>query len=236
MDPPAEMVEPQQPTLADAESVHDEENNDPPPVTVPDAPPPPQQDTVFPPNLQAASGPYISVGTGWPAMARIVHEVDAQKIQDYKEDIDTILVFVRHSIYLPRLELICRSLGWSILCSFDCVHCGVLPKPSTRPNRSDHFLDATSHDTNSFLCSHWLKPKLDSSSSLTTSYLYPICERYPSQCAMVCKFNPQFVQRVVRHLSEAMAPRISRRRLYVAPSAPAHPSLSKSRSCPLVCV
>ncbi|KAI0689393.1 hypothetical protein BC835DRAFT_1232096, partial [Cytidiella melzeri] len=29
----------------------------------------------------------------WSAMARIVREVDEQKVQDYKEDIDTILVF-----------------------------------------------------------------------------------------------------------------------------------------------
>ncbi|KAI0705168.1 hypothetical protein BC835DRAFT_1261449, partial [Cytidiella melzeri] len=31
--------------------------------------------------------------SGWSAMSRMVREVDEQKIQDYKEDIDTILVF-----------------------------------------------------------------------------------------------------------------------------------------------
>lgn len=36
----------------------------------------------------------IGSGTGWSAMARIVREIDEQKIQNYKDDIDTILVFV----------------------------------------------------------------------------------------------------------------------------------------------
>lgn len=35
------------------------------------------------------------VGQGWSSMARIVREVDEQKVKDCKEDIDTILTFVR---------------------------------------------------------------------------------------------------------------------------------------------
>lgn len=40
--------------------------------------------------------------SGWAAVARSIREVDEQKIQDYKEDIDTILVFVRF-IVSPRV-------------------------------------------------------------------------------------------------------------------------------------
>ncbi|KAI0688465.1 hypothetical protein BC835DRAFT_1284579, partial [Cytidiella melzeri] len=43
--------------------------------------------------MQYGAGQYPAVGTGWSAMSKIVREVDAEKIQDYKEDIDTILVF-----------------------------------------------------------------------------------------------------------------------------------------------
>lgn len=40
------------------------------------------------------SGQYTAFGTGWPAMARIIREVDEQKIQNYEKDIDGILIFV----------------------------------------------------------------------------------------------------------------------------------------------
>jgi sRNA-binding protein len=73
-----------------------------PPVAVPKRPPQPlpsQQDTALPPtHIQLSGGPHLNVGTGWSAMARIVREVDDQKIQDCKEDIDTILVFVRPAL------------------------------------------------------------------------------------------------------------------------------------------
>jgi hypothetical protein len=105
IDPLAETVKSQQPTQADGESVRNEENNDPPPVSDRKDPPLPEEETVVSPNLQTASGPYASVGAGWSAMAKIVHDVDAQKVQDYKEDIDSILVFVRHIIGLTRLHL-----------------------------------------------------------------------------------------------------------------------------------
>ena len=62
------------------------------------------RDTVFDttglPDLLAESpreAPVISDKTesGWAAVAKTIREIDEQKIQDYKEDIDTILVFVR---------------------------------------------------------------------------------------------------------------------------------------------
>jgi hypothetical protein len=71
------------------------ENNDAPPVTVPDPPIPPKQDILPVSNLPPGADLLHNVGTGWSAMARIVREVDEQKVKDYKEDIDTILVFVR---------------------------------------------------------------------------------------------------------------------------------------------
>jgi hypothetical protein len=75
-----------------------EQHNESPPVAVPGQTPQPlpsQRDSTLPPTyIQLSGGPHLNVGTGWSAMARIVREVDAQKIQDCKEDIDTILVFV----------------------------------------------------------------------------------------------------------------------------------------------
>lgn len=40
--------------------------------------------------------PDLSSNTesGWAAIAKCIREVDEEKIKDYKEDIDTILVFV----------------------------------------------------------------------------------------------------------------------------------------------
>ncbi|KAI0753923.1 hypothetical protein BC629DRAFT_1174780 [Irpex lacteus] len=68
-----------------------------PPVTSKDTskdtPPPVNKDNASSPNQPYSSGLQHMVGTGWSAMARIVREVDEQKIQGYKEDIDSILVF-----------------------------------------------------------------------------------------------------------------------------------------------
>lgn len=36
--------------------------------------------------------------TGWAVMAEKVREVDEEKVKDAKEDIDTLLVFVRDTI------------------------------------------------------------------------------------------------------------------------------------------
>ena len=65
-----------------------------PPVTKPDVPVPADKDDLQPPQPYPGEW-YATGGTGWSAMAKVVREVDAQKVQDYKEDIDTILVFVR---------------------------------------------------------------------------------------------------------------------------------------------
>lgn len=55
----------------------------------------------FLPRVSRERAPnYEGFGTGWPAMARIVREIDEQKIQNYKDDIDTILVFVRFLSFL----------------------------------------------------------------------------------------------------------------------------------------
>ena len=42
-----------------------------------------------------ASPMVMSGATGWGAMARTVRDIDEDKIRDCKEDIDTLLVFVR---------------------------------------------------------------------------------------------------------------------------------------------
>lgn len=78
----------------DHETQNAVEDREPPPVAVEDPPPPPI-DNALPTDANQPFGGPMYVGTGWSAMSKIVREVDEQKIQDYKEDIDTILVFVR---------------------------------------------------------------------------------------------------------------------------------------------
>ena len=50
-------------------------------------------------NDQDKGGDRLSTGQPWATMARIVRDVDEQKIKHYKEDIDSILVFVRMIIF-----------------------------------------------------------------------------------------------------------------------------------------
>lgn len=42
----------------------------------------------------------LSAGTGWSAISQTVRDADEAKVRDCKEDIDTLLVFVR-LIILP---------------------------------------------------------------------------------------------------------------------------------------
>lgn len=57
-----------------------------------------------PPATTAPDTRYVMSGqpTGWAAMAETVRAYDEEKVQDTKEDIDTLLVFVRF-IFSPRL-------------------------------------------------------------------------------------------------------------------------------------
>ncbi|KAI0346849.1 hypothetical protein BDW22DRAFT_1321851, partial [Trametopsis cervina] len=57
--------------------------------------PPPQPEVPSEQAERVEPAPDISPHTesGWGAVAKSIHDVDEQKIKDYKEDIDTILVF-----------------------------------------------------------------------------------------------------------------------------------------------
>lgn len=65
---------------------------------------------------------YVLSGqpTGWAAMAKIVRDFDEEQLQNYKEDMDTLLVFVSgialvHAVtYLSKL--LYGMLGRSVLC------------------------------------------------------------------------------------------------------------------------
>ena len=45
---------------------------------------------------------YVTAGTpnGWVAMAKTIRDVDEGKVNDCKEDIDTLLVFVRPDCFV----------------------------------------------------------------------------------------------------------------------------------------
>lgn len=72
-------------------------------------------------------------------MSKTIRELDEDKVKDYKEDIDTLLVFVRHRIscsvpYLDsarsnRLVYSPRSSRHSSLCRIRCFH----PTPKKPP-------------------------------------------------------------------------------------------------------
>lgn len=70
----------------------------------PGSPPADEKDTTEPPSESPPELKHISIDdapkitddteSGWAAIAKSIQDVDEQKIKDYKEDIDTILVFV----------------------------------------------------------------------------------------------------------------------------------------------
>lgn len=54
---------------------------------------------------QNAGVRYVLAGqpTGWAAMAAKVREYDEEKVKDTKEDIDTLLVFVRNKLLMMHI-------------------------------------------------------------------------------------------------------------------------------------
>ena len=81
---------------------------------------------------------YVLSGqpTGWAAMSKEVREFDEEKIQNSKDDVDTLLVFVSiplryHYALLTHNEF---YTGWSILRYPQCLPCCRLPEPPTLPD------------------------------------------------------------------------------------------------------
>lgn len=77
---------------------------------------------------------YVLSGqpTGIAAMANAVREYDEERVQNCKEDIDTLLVFVRISFPLLFLLLTRWILGRSVLCSAICIPTRIVSIPPTR--------------------------------------------------------------------------------------------------------
>lgn len=69
-------------------------------------------------------------------MAHVVRDFDVEKITDFKEDIDTLLVFVRKLFSSTVTRTNCVScVGWSFFCgSFGVFSCAV-PTTAARPDR-----------------------------------------------------------------------------------------------------
>ena len=81
---------------------------------------------------------YVLSGqpTGWAAMSKEVREFDEEKIQNSKDDVDTLLVFVSiplryHYALLTHNE---SYTGWSILRYPQCLPCCRLPEPPALPD------------------------------------------------------------------------------------------------------
>jgi hypothetical protein len=64
--------------------------------------------------------------TGWHTMAKAVRDLDEYKVRDVKEDIDTLLVFVRHDSLSSSQPRLMNSLGWVIFRSSYCIRYRVL--------------------------------------------------------------------------------------------------------------
>lgn len=59
--------------------------------------------------LQDGDVRYVYVtdpsSSGWPAMVKTVRDSDTAKITDCKEDIDTLLVFVRVAVIISNVDM-----------------------------------------------------------------------------------------------------------------------------------
>lgn len=92
------------------------------------AEPGPESDQNTEPKVQ-----YVLSGqlTGMAAMANAVREYDEEQVQNCKEDIDTLLVFVRSwptNLTFPPLT---RWIGWLVLCGSFCIPpCIILFSPA----------------------------------------------------------------------------------------------------------
>lgn len=63
--------------------------------------------------------------SGWASVAKAIREVDEEKVRDYKEDIDTILVFVSSPRPICCQARICSTkIANRLVCTLpSCPHC-----------------------------------------------------------------------------------------------------------------
>lgn len=101
---------------------------------------------------------YVLSGqpTGWAAMATKVREFDEERIKDTKEDMDTLLVFVRRlRMLLSHTAITVHTyaihLGWPLFSSSHRLFSRILPTTTSRhriPNARDIVANPCSHATN----------------------------------------------------------------------------------------
>ena len=110
------------------------------------------------------AAPEISEGTesGWTVVARSVQEIDHEKIKGYKEDIDSILVFVSMIIVVivSASHLMWPSSGRSIFRGPLCTSRRVLSVLTARPEYHRHLSTITSRCSDSQLYNQWRFPQL----------------------------------------------------------------------------
>ena len=79
------------------------------------------------------------VEQSWEMCSRAIREYDNHMVRNWKEEIDTLLVFVCPSRSYPStLKHTHRPTGWSVLGSYYCVCNRVLQVAPARPHRCLH--------------------------------------------------------------------------------------------------
>ena len=70
-----------------------------------------------------------AAASGWHGIVRAVREVDGQKVEDVKDDVDTLLIFVRCPLVIIPKDILEDREGWFILRSLDRIHHRIIPAP-----------------------------------------------------------------------------------------------------------
>ena len=67
------------------------------------------------PSIKEPETKYVLSGqpTGWAAMTKEVREFDEEKVKSYKEDVDTLLVFVSTHFFAVVLQCSPWNIGYA---------------------------------------------------------------------------------------------------------------------------
>ena len=145
--------------------------------------------------------------TGWARLSDLLRKYDQDRIQDAKEDIDTLLVFVGlfHPPGLNDTYKQLNPLGWSILSGGYYLRCRVIQKSSTPAGRH--------HEPNSSATFPPISQPycLRSLRKLHCAYIHSSIFRdpkilHPHKLFMVPKCRHRTHDSITRHPRQAMVP------------------------------
>ena len=81
-----------------------------------------QNKTLFPDSsLEGAYAPHQKILKGWDAVDKRVRESDENRVEDFKEDVDTLLVFVSVAFAIRHSLVSSRFVGRAVLSGHHCT-------------------------------------------------------------------------------------------------------------------